>query len=244
MPNWCENTLVIRGKPEALRALSDRLAADADRHENLHLTFQSFAPHDETVAPGSDGSANMGRRKDTGKWEHVRYIENPDRRESSDEPRYIPDPAHEAELLDVGRHPYVTLGDGTILTEDEAREAGIRSWYDWNVANWGTKWDACHVQVIEDDLDDGTLVYRFDTAWSPPVPVVEAMIEALPDFRVRLHATEPGMGFQVFVYPDGLVKEMDYVDVAYFLEDDDDDLESLNLEVDEAGLTVEKEVTP
>lgn len=233
MPNWCENSLVIRGKPSELHALLERLAADAEKQQTLHLTFHSFVPHDETVAGGDSGSSYLGRRKADGVWERVRYIENPERQEGGREPFYIPDPAHEAELLDVGMHAYVTLDDGTILSEAEAREAGIRSWYDWNVANWGTKWDACHTYTDLANLDDGTLIYRFDTAWGPPTPVVLAMQEALPNMRIRMHSVEPGMGFQVFVDPDGGVKEMDYVDVDSFLDESaDEDFDELGIEPD------------
>jgi hypothetical protein len=55
------------------------------------------------------------------------------------------------------------------------------NWYDWNVRNWGTKWD---VAVENDDsypetqiLDEGELFinYKFDTAWSPPVPAIATL---------------------------------------------------------------------
>lgn len=52
---------------------------------------------------------------------------------------------------------------------------GYVSWYEWNIAHWGTKWDLCepHIQRI----DDNTVVVTCETAWSPPVQAFETMKE-------------------------------------------------------------------
>ena len=47
------------------------------------------------------------------------------------------------------------------------------NWYDWNINNWGTKWDACDV-TWEQGSDHFHI--RFDTAWSPPDPIIKAII--------------------------------------------------------------------
>ena len=52
-------------------------------------------------------------------------------------------------------------------------------WYSWCNEKWGTKWDACHVQITRDDED--YLEICFDTAWSPPTPVVEKIRELYED---------------------------------------------------------------
>lgn len=43
---------------------------------------------------------------------------------------------------------------------------GAANWYDWNVKNWGTKWNAMDVTCNRED--DSTVVCDFDTAWSFP----------------------------------------------------------------------------
>lgn len=50
---------------------------------------------------------------------------------------------------------------------------GFVSWYEWNIAHWGTKWDLCepHIQRI----DDNTVVITCETAWSPPTTAFETM---------------------------------------------------------------------
>ena len=52
-------------------------------------------------------------------------------------------------------------------------------WYDWRLQNWGTKWNACNVEITRDDED--YLEIRFDTAWSPAQPVIEKIRELYQD---------------------------------------------------------------
>jgi len=47
-------------------------------------------------------------------------------------------------------------------------------WYEWNVANWGSKWDLNDVR-FSGDVEDKEVSYYFDTAWSPVVPVIEEL---------------------------------------------------------------------
>jgi len=67
-------------------------------------------------------------------------------------------------------------------------------WYEWNVENWGCKWDM-ELQDFE-RLDEYTLLINFDTAWSPPIALYE-YLENLVDDGWTLNAmyNEPGVGF-------------------------------------------------
>ena len=56
------------------------------------------------------------------------------------------------------------LGD---KEREECIKKGIPNWYDWNCENWGTKWDARRVDLINETAN--TVDIQFDTAWSPPL---------------------------------------------------------------------------
>ena len=58
---------------------------------------------------------------------------------------------------------------------------GYRDWYEWNNANWGTKWNACDTYY---DSDTGTLV-EFDTAWCAPMPVIEKIFKDNPGKEIK-----------------------------------------------------------
>ena len=68
----------------------------------------------------------------------------------------------------------------------EDREANPETnWYDWNIHNWGTKWNSYCVSILEQD--EHTVKYQFDTAWAAPEPVIarlRGMIKAkFPDIE-------------------------------------------------------------
>ena len=52
---------------------------------------------------------------------------------------------------------------------------GDVSWYHWRIENWGTKWNTSEGSVL---IDDNTI--RFDTAWSAPLPILQALSERFP----------------------------------------------------------------
>ena len=69
------------------------------------------------------------------------------------------------------------------------------NWYEWNVANWGTKWDV-NIDIEYDQmvrLNDETLEFRFDTAWSPPTGFYDFLVDDGWDVSAKYY--ECGMGF-------------------------------------------------
>jgi len=69
-------------------------------------------------------------------------------------------------------------------------EFGHRSWYDYCIAEWGTKWDASIERYVQDG--DSIIVY-FDTAWAPPEGIYAAMEAA--GIEVEATYIEQGVGF-------------------------------------------------
>jgi hypothetical protein len=63
------------------------------------------------------------------------------------------------------------------------RQTGSLSWYDWANANWGTKWNCGEFGISCDRA--GLLNFVFDTAWSPPMPVLEKLLEMRPTLRIK-----------------------------------------------------------
>ena len=63
-------------------------------------------------------------------------------------------------------------------------------WYDWQLQNWGTKWEPANIDVeqCEEELE-----ITFDTAWSPPEDICRAIREQFPDVTVSWFYDEPSM---------------------------------------------------
>lgn len=66
--------------------------------------------------------------------------------------------------------------------------------YEWCIQNWGTKWGASETEIIKET--SRSVRYTFQTAWSPPIPVVREMSRKFPSLRFRIRFWEGGMGFQ------------------------------------------------
>ncbi len=70
---------------------------------------------------------------------------------------------------------------------------GSKDWYDFCVSHWGTKWDVDPYDPEEVIVDGNSIHFGFDSAWSPPVGVYEAMTEQ--GFTVDGMYYEPGMAY-------------------------------------------------
>jgi hypothetical protein len=82
---------------------------------------------------------------------------------------------------------------------------GYSSWYDFNIANWGTKWDVNSDNVAIEDAN--TVTAGFDSAWRPPITAYERLMEL--GFEIEAFYYEPGMQF-VGKWVDGLDECIEY----------------------------------
>ena len=99
----------------------------------------------------------------------------------------------------IADEEYIKQPDYTLPIEEAMKFKG-NFWYDFNVREWGTKWD---VAVSDDNAypdtellehksegEDQWLVYRFNTAWSPPAPAMEKLSALVPNCVVTLEFEE------------------------------------------------------
>ena len=59
-----------------------------------------------------------------------------------------------------------------IIPMDEKLLEG-EQWYGWRLDNWGTKWEGYDGRFNCDDFSS----FLFDTAWSPPLPIIKKLAE-------------------------------------------------------------------
>lgn len=125
----------------------------------------------------------------------------------------------------VGLEPTGEKADGFFSRFSKCPEG--EDWYEWDCANWGTKWD---VEVAEINLyhdKEGSIKLSFDTAWSPPLEAVMTMSRAFPELEFVLYWEEPGMNFEGRAII-GNGQQIDIIEreitSSAFVEDDDGDL--------------------
>jgi len=61
-------------------------------------------------------------------------------------------------------------------------------WYDWNIRNWGCKWDVSDIEVIYES--DDSITYRFSTAWSPPIDAIYKLSEQYSELLFEIDFEE------------------------------------------------------
>ena len=69
---------------------------------------------------------------------------------------------------------------------------GYKTWYDFCVNEWGTKWDIGGDGAEAQDIPGG-LMLSFDSAWSPPCDAYAKLVDL--GFSIRAMYYEPGMAF-------------------------------------------------
>lgn len=78
-------------------------------------------------------------------------------------------------------------------TKENIEKYGAGNWYDFCTSRWGTKWDVDAYDPEDVKIVDNTVEFGFDSAWSPPMGIYEAMVEQ--GYTVEATYYEPGMGY-------------------------------------------------
>lgn len=78
-------------------------------------------------------------------------------------------------LIESGQNDgYFTLDFQSIIPmPKELLEEEGEGWYSWRLDNWGTKWEGYDGRFNCDDFSS----FIFDTAWSPPLPIIKRLAE-------------------------------------------------------------------
>ena len=121
----------------------------------------------------------------------------------------IPESSEKAFLRERKYIDEETFAHGKQAYQNKIR-FGHPDWYSWRIANWNTKWNACGYESGLDYSSGNCL--HFQTAWSPPVPIIEKLAEQFPGVEfVHSWANEDlGMSCGRRVYQNGKVVEEYY----------------------------------
>lgn len=158
MPNWVFSSVVVSGDKLELDKLKEQLNQPVTKHYPDH-TYN----------------------KETEQWEDTPAIQQYSNPVFSFWNVIAPTD------LDAyyGREKHTIDPDNIMGSIIEGFALGMDS-YNWNVRNWGTKWD---IGVLDGEqypdttlevVDDGSLMYRFHTAWSPVPQIFEELSKQFP----------------------------------------------------------------
>lgn len=111
--------------------------------------------------------------------------------------KFVPYPANLALLDAAANKERKDKPEGPWKLKDGFNQGG----YEWCIENWGTKWGIYDAKLTHDIEADGEgawgpLEYKFESAWSPAIKVIEAMSRRFPSLHFDLHWYEKGMAVQ------------------------------------------------
>jgi hypothetical protein len=113
-----------------------------------------------------------------------------------------PDYEKDAELIAFGAKAY-----------SNKQKYGATDWYHWCSSDlpgrWGTKWNS--TPMDDPHIYDGSNRIEFQTAWSPPEPVIVRLSEMFPDAQFRNAWADEDIGMNVgeITYQEGEAIEYD-----------------------------------
>lgn len=104
-----------------------------------------------------------------------------------------------------------TRSEDKEIAASNLEKFGFENWYNWKVSNWGTKWNPSNEDLdIVNEPDINNYSISFNSAWSPPCPIVIKLGELFPDLEFQLDYFEPSMGFAGCLSVVGLESHDDY----------------------------------
>jgi hypothetical protein len=168
MPNWVFNSLLVSGEQSEL----DRMVAQLNKPFVKHFPQHNFV--DGQVVKTAD----------------VQTYDNPvfafwNICQPTDLVSYYGEEVFKATpMQDNGKV------DGEAFMKEFVRSMSEdNDWYHWNVRNWGTKWDVAvsngdeYPDTVMEITDNGSVMYRFNTAWSPVFEAIEKLSEMFPSLE-------------------------------------------------------------
>jgi hypothetical protein len=83
-----------------------------------------------------------------------------------------------------GFDSYGSIMFNKIIPKPAKTKGGYGYWYDWRTENWGTQWDAYYDFLVSEKpkpmINETGDRIRFQTAWSPPLPVILELSRKYP----------------------------------------------------------------
>lgn len=188
MPNHFTTKVTMRGKPEVIAAFYAKHITKGEGGD-VHFDFNTVIPMPGSIrgTVSSSGVSNaliaMGRDD------------------------VLAASSFHTTIASMLEYPWVKV-EG-VVTEDQLRdflaqkvsvddlkaahksitafeETGFADWYVWATQNWGTKWNSYSFNKHSPNC------FSFDSAWGPPILVLEKLVSMWPDITFKFVGHDEG----------------------------------------------------
>lgn len=168
MPNWVKTNISIDGSKAEIEKFKEEVINKSKELYNKEFSFNSIIEMPKSLNIESSSII-----------EHlIAYING------GEKPKFFD------ELKKEEQDKYINMAKIAI---DNIEKYGYKDWYDWSIANWGTKWDVCDVDICE-GLDGENLFISFETAWSLAYNVIAKMAETHKELHFVVDYADEDLG--------------------------------------------------
>ena len=183
MPNHVTNILTITGPEELVAKIKSEISGSYDDGEQMYIDFNKIIPRPDSLNITSGRSTSNGiailkyRAGDPTAINGIMGYQ------------WATEFATPEDLIN-----YMLEKGSANLEEaqkalDNIRDYGHQDWYSWSTSNWGTKWNA-----YSQNSDEGSNEISFETAWSTPYPVIEALSRKYPEAVISMRYADEDFG--------------------------------------------------
>lgn len=189
MPNHVTNVLTIEDQGgtsiSIIRAqfLNDKKCVDFDVIKPVPPCLKDFEPHSSIL---SRAAAALGLLPDPDSLGANDLVTVTKRLELSNALRNVTTKARDEDIPMIVR------------AIQNYAECGYMYWYDWNQKNWGTKWNA--YGQPDCGFAEDIIEFRFETAWSHPNRLIEALSRRLPTVTFGVKYADEDIGSNCGTY--------------------------------------------
>lgn len=194
MPNWCANTLTIRGDKKELKKFRKKLFS-VPKNEFVCSGNVAEKLREDYIKANENNLLN-----DLNFYAEIQLMDI----KEFVKKRTIYDFDKKGNVIKKGNDGFLNkfypvpleLEDVTSYEHIDSlhEKYGASNAYDWKVNNWGTNRDV-FIDVVNEDGDIEITMY-FDSAWSPPVYWLEKVYLDYPNLHFTLIYEEGGVGFR------------------------------------------------
>ena len=189
MPNHVTNILTITGPEELVAKIKSEIAGEYEDGEPRFIDFNKIVPRPDSLNITSGSSTSNGiaiLKYRAGDTSDIRKIMG-----YNWATEFATEEALITHMLENGS---ANLEEAQKAL-DNIRDYGHQDWYSWSTSNWGTKWNA-----YSQNSDEGSNEISFETAWSTPYPVIEALSRKYPEAVISMRFADEDFGHNVGEY--------------------------------------------
>lgn len=179
MPNYVKNNVTIKTSNKEVFDKVVKQIITKDKNGSESFSFQSVIPRPESLDIESGTSTENGMKYWMGDAETKEKVKSW-YKDDKDDSRFN-------EALRLGK-----------IALENKKKYGYPTWYEWNLNNWGTKWDVC--DPIEPMVIGDTIILEFQTAWSTPFYIFQKLSADYPELVIDVEYADEDLGSNCGVY--------------------------------------------